>query len=62
MLQVVRGLERAKETKAICHRGVCATGELCPKEEDLNQSRGSGYTPEEVDLEQSFGGFALMER
>lgn len=35
--------------------------ELCPKEEDLNQSRGQD-TPEEMGLELTFGGSTLMDR
>ena len=61
MSQVVHSLERANETKVIWHRGVCATRELCPMEEDLTQNRVRD-TLQQVDLELSFGGFALMER
>lgn len=35
--------------------------ELCPMEEDLTQNRVQDTLPQ-VDLELSFGGFALMER
>lgn len=35
--------ERANETKAKWHCGVCAMRELCPKKENLNQSGWSGH-------------------